>query len=221
MAALPHLQAGENVPHAPFAEWVNVADDRELIVRATYQESESYHFWAGHNRYPADVSLRGEHYGIDMNQGVFSFQYGINGRWTADFAFGFTTVGWRFFNNFGTNGTPHSTTGLMDSALGLRYQISREGEFWSFMPALTFRAGAVLPGGFDESFPFAPAIVRRRSSLSCCSANVWLGRTGHLRGRLVPLEPHLRERPIHRLLRTLSTDQAMGSQRRLPSSRQH
>ncbi len=150
------LSASENVPHAPFGEWANIAIPGELVSRVTYQESEAYYFWAGNTRHKADTILRGEHYGIDMNQGYVTLQYGINGNWTADLAFGFTTVGWRYFSNFGTNGAAHSTTGLMDSALGLRYQICKEGEFFSWTPTATFRAGAVLPGGFDETFPFSP-----------------------------------------------------------------
>jgi hypothetical protein len=156
LGAALRLHAGENAPHTPFGEWSSTLPKGELMVRATYQESEAYYFWAGHTRYKSDFILRGEHYGIDMNQGFLSFQYGLNDNWTADLAFGFTTVGWRFFNNFGTNGSAQSTTGLMDISMGLRFQVLKEGEYWSFTPALAFRAGAVLPGGFDEAFPFAP-----------------------------------------------------------------
>ena len=147
----------ENVPHAPFAEWANVPAPGQLVVGAHYQESEAYYFWAGHTRYRVDYHLRGEHYGIDINQGYLQFQYGLTEKWAADLSVGYTTAGWRYFSNFGTNGRPQSTTGLMDISLGVRYQILNEAEGDSrWTPTLTFRAGAVLPGGFDESFPFAP-----------------------------------------------------------------
>ena len=157
LAISSSLQASENVPHTPFAEWANLPEHGQLIVRATYQESDAYHFWAGNTRYNVDYPLRGERYGIDINQGYLTFQYGINERWAADLSLGYTTVGWRDFSNFSTNGTSESTTGLMDVSFGLRYQLLKENEAdCAWTPTLTFRAGAVLPGSFDENFPFAP-----------------------------------------------------------------
>ncbi len=151
------VQASENVPHTPYAEWANVPDPGQLVTRLTYQESEAYHFWAGSTRHAVDISMDGEHYGIDINQGYVSLQYGINEKWAADLAVGYTTVGWRYFANGGAPGTVRSTTGLMDTALGVRYQIFKEGEApHDWIPTLTFRAGAVLPGTYDQDIPFAP-----------------------------------------------------------------
>lgn len=148
----------ENVPHAPFAQWADVPDDGDLVTRLTYQESEAYYFWAGNQRYNADYHKNGEHYGIDNNQGYITLQYGLTPRWAVDLSVGFTTVGWRYFHNFSTNGSSESTSGLMDISFGARYQIFKEGEDTErpWLPTLTFRAGAVLPGSFDEHFPFAP-----------------------------------------------------------------
>ncbi len=153
------LSASENVPHTPFAEWANLPEPGQLVARATYQESESYHFWAGGTRYPVDLKLRGEHYGIDINQGYVTLQYGLSKRWAADLAVGYTTSGWRYFSDFSPDGSSRSTSGLMDVALGVRYQLLKEEEAqcpWA--PTVTFRAGAVLPGTFDEDFPFAPGV---------------------------------------------------------------
>lgn len=149
--------ASENVPHAPFARWANLPDRGELVAGLVYQESEAYYFWDAEDRYKADHRLKGEHYGIDVNQGYVTLQYGITEKWAADLAVGYTTTGWRYFSNFSTNGASESTTGMMDVALGVRYQIWKEGEDSSaWKPSLAFRAGAVLPGSFDEHFPFAP-----------------------------------------------------------------
>ncbi|HWD94153.1 MAG TPA: hypothetical protein VG938_17615 [Verrucomicrobiae bacterium] len=143
--------------HEPFAQWADVPGYGQLVTRLTYEESDAYHFWAGNKRYLVDSEERGEQYGIDINQGYVSLQYGISQKWAADLSLGYTTVGWRYFANGSTPGTIRATTGLMDTPFGLRYQIFKEGEApWAWVPTLTFRAGAVLPGSFNEHIPFAP-----------------------------------------------------------------
>jgi hypothetical protein len=159
MAAGLPLHGSENVPHAPFAEWADVPERGQLLARLTYQESESYYFWANNTRYKVDFEKNGEHYGIDINQGYLSLQYGLTEKWAVDLSIGYTTVGWRFFSNFSAPGASQSTSGVMDIPFGFRYQIFKEGDLDSpWTPTLTFRAGAVLPGSFDEHFPFAPGV---------------------------------------------------------------
>lgn len=157
LTALSEAHATENVAHPFYAEWANLPEAGQLITRLTYEESDAYHFWAGNERHLVDYQLRGEHYGIDINQGYLSLQYGITTRWAADLSIGYTTVGWRYFANGETPGKVRSTTGLMDVPFGVRYQIFKEGEeSHDWIPTLTFRAGAILPGSFDEDLPFAP-----------------------------------------------------------------
>jgi len=156
-AGLAQVRASENAPHTPYAEWANVPDPGQFVVRLTYQESEAYHFWSAHKRFSVDFVDTGEHYGIDINQGYVSLQYGLTEKWAADLAFGATTVGWRYFANGAAPGTVRSTVGMMDTALGVRYQIFKEGDSsCDWTPTLTFRAGAVLPGTYDQNIPFAP-----------------------------------------------------------------
>lgn len=156
------VQASENVPHAPFARWADVPEPGQLLFGAVYQESESYHIWAnGGRRYNIDSPNGGEHYGIDINQGYFTFQYGVTKKWALDLNIGATTVGWRRFSYNGSpTNTIQSTTGLMDFSFGVRYQIFNEAELNApgWMPTLTFRAGAVLPGSYSQNFPFAPGV---------------------------------------------------------------
>jgi len=157
IAAVARVPASENVAHEPFAQWADVPDPGQLIVRLTYEESESYHFWAGNKRHLVDFLLDGEHYGIDINQGYISLQYGITEKWAADLSLGYTTVGWRYFANGGTPGDVRSTTGLMDTPIGVRYQIFKEDKAnnpWT--PTLTFRVGTIIPGSFSQHIPFAP-----------------------------------------------------------------
>jgi hypothetical protein len=158
-ATATRLAATENTPHAPFAQWADVLNDGQLQVGVWYEESESYYIYANPStRYNVDWQTKGEHYGIDINQGYVTFQYGLTEKWTADLALGYTTCGWRYFSNDSPNGSPQSTGGIMDIPFGVRYQVWKEGDTnapaWA--PTFTVRAGAVLPGSYNQYFPYAP-----------------------------------------------------------------
>src|SRR5215467_10925217 len=141
-------QASENVPHRPFAMWADVPLEGQFIVGLVYEESEAYHFWAGQNDNNVRFKAGGESYGIDINQGYFALQYGLTERWALDLNMGGTTLGWRYFSN----GEIKSTTGLIDTSFGVRYQLFNETNNCdcAWIPTLTFRAGAVLPGTYDQ-----------------------------------------------------------------------
>jgi hypothetical protein len=159
LALTPTLPATENVPHAPFAQWADLPAHGQLVAGIFYDESEAYHMWAGNTYHNVTWPAGGERYGNDITQGWLAFQYGIADKWAADLSVGYTTVGWRYFSNYSQDGAPQSTSGLMDTSLGVRYQIFNEAEAKSkWTPTLTFRAGAVLPGTFAQDFPFAPGV---------------------------------------------------------------
>jgi hypothetical protein len=147
--------ASEDVPHLPFASWADVPAQGQFVLGAVYEQSKSYHIWASGKEYEIKVRAAGENYGIDIRQGYFALQYGITERWAADLEFGATTVGWRAF---APNNQIESTTGLMDTAFGARYRIFDETDFTNshWVPTLTFRAGAVLPGTYSQDIAFAP-----------------------------------------------------------------
>ena len=155
-ALTQNLMASEDEPRAPFAEWADVPQPGQLIFSTFYEQSEAYHVWEqGNNRMPANYRTDDQNYGIDVRQGYFTFDYGITEKWAADLSLGGTTVGWRAFDN----GTIQKTTGVMDPTFGVRYQIFNETNNdtgWSWLPTLTFRAGAILPGVYDRSIAFAP-----------------------------------------------------------------
>jgi hypothetical protein len=148
--------ASENVPHRPFAQWADLPAPSQFVFGLVYEESEAYHIWADHQSKDITVKAGGESYGIDINQGYFALQYGLTEKWALDLNVGGTTAGWRAFN---TNGAAHSTTGLMDYSFGVRYQILNETNGASpWTPTLTFRAGAVLPGSYNQNLAFAPGL---------------------------------------------------------------
>ncbi len=146
--------ASENVSHRPFAQWADVPQRGQFVVGLVYEESEAYHIWAPRQSFDITTKAGGEEYGIDINQGYVALQYGITERWAADLNVGFTSLGWR---SFSPRNSPESTIGLMDLSFGVRYQLFNEAKASSpWVPTLTFRAGAVLPGSYDENFVFAP-----------------------------------------------------------------
>jgi len=152
-----NLMASENEPRRPFAQWADVPEPGQLLFGTFYEQSEAYHVWEeGNNRMPVNYRINGENYGIDIRQGYFTFDYGLAKNWAADLNIGATTVGWRAFNPDGSIG---QTTGLMDPTFGVRYQISNETNNDTdcpWLPTLTFRAGAILPGSYDRNVAFAP-----------------------------------------------------------------
>ncbi len=147
--------ASENVPHRPFAQWADVPLPGQFIVGAVYEESEAYHIYVHGKSENITWHAGGENYGIDINQGYLALQYGITARWAADLNIGATTAGWRTFDLGGIQ----STTGIMDWSFGVRYQVFNETNRASpWLPTLSLRAGAVLPGSYNEDFPFAPGL---------------------------------------------------------------
>ncbi len=153
LALASTAQASENVPHSFYAQWADLPLPRQFIAGFVYEESEAYHVWAGGQSHNITTHAAGESYGIDINQGYLMLQYGLTERWALDLNIGYTSMGWRTFSA----GKISSTSGLMDSSFGARYSIFSEATS-SNLPTLTFRAGAILPGSFDENFPFAPGL---------------------------------------------------------------
>jgi hypothetical protein len=148
--------SSDNVPQSPFAQWANLPLPGQFLIGGVYEESEAYHMWAAGQYHNITLhAADGESYGVDINQGFATFQYGIAKRWAADVNIGFTSIGWQFFDG----GPVKSTRGLMDFNLGIRYQIFNEAEAESpWTPTMAFRLGGVLPGTYNEHFIFAPGL---------------------------------------------------------------
>jgi hypothetical protein len=141
LLAIRPVHASENVPHRPFAQLADVPNQRQFVAGVVYEQAQADNAWFSGQK----QSLGG---GMDVYQGFLALQYGITPRWAADLNVGYTRA------SFGSD-----TSGLMDIGFGVRYQIFREDLAESaWLPTLTFRAGAVLPGSFDQYFPFSPGL---------------------------------------------------------------
>jgi hypothetical protein len=153
-AWIHNLQANENLVRRPYAEWANLPEQGQFVISPFFGMSEAYHAWEGSTSKSIQVEVDREDYGVDVIQGSVLVEYGIADRWAADIGIGYTSVGTRSFN---AGAHSESTTGLMDTTLGVRYQIHKEYESeYKWLPTVTFRAGGILPGSYEKLFPFAP-----------------------------------------------------------------
>lgn len=153
-ASVQTALASENAPDRPFAYWADVPEKGQFIVGVVYQESSSYHIWAGGKQHDITYTAGdGEYYGIDNTQGFLALQYGLTERWALDLNVGYASEGWRSFDN----GTIQSSDGIMDWTFGVRYQLYNELTETNlpWAPTLTFRAGAIMPGTYPQDFIFA------------------------------------------------------------------
>ena len=144
------LEASENVPYRPFAQWAEVLEQHQFVVGAVYEQAEAYDFWASGQQFkaPSDAPAA-----VHVNQGFLALQYGITERWTLDLNMGVTSETWQNI----AGGNPSSTIGLMDWVVGARYQLLNEEQATSkWVPTLTFRAAGVLPGSYNQDNPFSP-----------------------------------------------------------------
>jgi hypothetical protein len=156
LAALAQtVVASENVPHRPFAYWAEVPEKGQFVAGLVYSEAEAYHIWADGKIHDVTWPSGGESYGNDNHQGYLALQYGLTERWAFDLNVGYVSAGWRYYDN----GDIQSTSGLMDIGFGARYQLYNETNAPApWVPTLTFRVGAVLPGTYDQDFIFAPGL---------------------------------------------------------------
>ena len=154
-ALAPTAQASEDVAQRPFGYWADLPTQGQFVLGMVYEQAKAYTIYADGQRVPVKIRSGGENYGIDTRQGYFALQYGLNARWAFDLEAGGTTVGWR---SFSPNQSVEQTTGVMDVSFGARYQIWNEAidTNSAWIPTLTFRAGAVLPGTYSQSLAFTP-----------------------------------------------------------------
>jgi len=111
------------------------------------QESEALSNLAGHEFHDITVKSGGEKYGIDINQGYVALQYGITEKWAADLNVGATTLGWRLSSPTVSPCYDRADGSFLGRALSVFNETNAD---LPWLPTLTFRAGAVLPGSYSQ-----------------------------------------------------------------------
>jgi hypothetical protein len=146
--ALP-AAATENLLREPFAQWTRLPKEGEFILTPEYTYNYSKRFWKNHDsvdiqRVPQD--------GFDQNHGGVRADYGLGKDWALDATVAYTSGATRFFS---PSRTPHTSMGLADTQLGIRYRLATEGPKW-WQANVTVRAGGIVKGTYWGDFPFAP-----------------------------------------------------------------
>jgi hypothetical protein len=129
--------------HAQYSAWL--PEQNEFIATPGFTYSTFDKFWFGNDKMDNPPN------GKDLDQYVtyLALEYGILPNLAADLAVGYT---WTDTEAFGDD----SDRGLADTALGLRYRIVDENESaCPFLPTVTLRVGGIIPGNYDENFPFS------------------------------------------------------------------
>jgi hypothetical protein len=121
----------------------------QLLITSSSQYQRYGDFWVGGTRIELEIAT-----GYD-EQRQFStyltFEYGL----LPDLAFD-ATVGysWAEFVR-GPKGSPDLTDdGLTDTSIGIRYRLVDERKV-TWAPTLTARVGGIIPGTYDDAFPFS------------------------------------------------------------------
>lgn len=144
-------QASEQHPQKPFAGLVDVPAKGTLVASPWFTYSAFQAYWEGVDR--VSIARGDKEYDYEYYSGILMLEYGLWNRWAADLTVGYVDAATRCFNEAAE---VEKTSGLMDIQFGLRYAVSRESEESRWTPDFTLRAGGIIPGSYDESFPLAP-----------------------------------------------------------------
>jgi hypothetical protein len=87
---------------------------------------------------------------LDQYTGYISLEYGILRDLAADVTVGYTRTETDAFVLGGD-----SDDGLADTLIGLRYRVVNERDHDAWVPSVALRVGGIIPGTYDENFPFS------------------------------------------------------------------
>jgi len=128
---------------AQHSVWLPGAD--RLVVTPSYVYQTFDEFWIGDEK----VKLDGD---LWQHTAFLGFDYGI----TDDIALDATIGGVWSETDAGMLGGDQSDDGLTDTTIGIRQRFVDEqdvNKWW--LPSLAVRVGAIIPGTYDENFPFS------------------------------------------------------------------
>ena len=129
--------------HAQYSAWL--PQQNEFIVTPGFTYTTFDEFWLG------DRKMENPPNGKDLDQytSYLALEYGILENLAADLAVGYTVTDTEAFGE-------DSDRGLADTAFGLRYRAVDERKHeCPFLPTVTIRTGVIIPGTYDENFPFS------------------------------------------------------------------
>ena len=138
------LAAGVSA-HAQYSAWL--PKEKQFVVTPGFTYSTFDRFWMADEK--VDNPPNGD--SLDQYTPYLVLEYGILPDLAADVTVGYT---WTDTDAFVPGGD--SDDGLADTLVGLRYRVldehKREGSWW---PTISLRVGGVIPGTYDEDFPFS------------------------------------------------------------------
>ena len=134
------------VATAAHAQSAWLPDAQQIVAIPAFTYSSFDEFWMGDTKVSplkdGDESLR-------QYSGFVALEYGITSKLAAD-----ATIGYAATSSTTVLGS--GDKGLMDTNLGLRYQVlNGQGPDAGFLPTVSFRLGGIIVGDYDANTPFS------------------------------------------------------------------
>lgn len=143
---LPVLaMAAGTAAQAQYSAWL--PSEQQFVVTPGFTYSTFDRFWMGDQK--VDNPPNGE--SLDQYTPYIGLEYGILRDLALDATVGYT---WTETDAFGPNSS--SDNGLADTYIGMRYRFhdeKKDPDCW--LPSMAIRVGGVIPGTYDEDFPFS------------------------------------------------------------------
>lgn len=132
---------------AQYSAWLPA--EQQFVVTPGFTYSRFDEFWMGNEK--VDNPPNGKR--LHQYVSYVGLEYGILENLAADVTVGYT---WTESKAFNATGRETGDRGIADTYAGLRYQVfdeTKHEKCWG--PTIAFRLGAVIPGTYDEDFPFS------------------------------------------------------------------
>ncbi|MHB9007419.1 MAG: hypothetical protein ACYDC1_10865 [Limisphaerales bacterium] len=172
-------QATERYPEKPFARMVDIPEQGQLVVTPWFTYSAFQSYWQG--THEVDLSRGDLEYDVEYYRGMVVLEYAFHPKWALDLTVGYVDQATRCLNE---EGSVEKSSGLMDITFGMRYVVTRESAESRWTPDFTVRVGGIVPGSYDEEFPFAPGLGEVGIEPAAYARKTIWGREGDYAGGL-------------------------------------